>query len=122
MVDLIQQARTLSGVTTATVADITTRYGMYGIDAYGDTAPIWVQYWVAADLALWQGQQLIGTSGVTAVEDISVDQRRPVQSWWDLADRLRARGDELEADSVGAGPFVVPYGGRTSPEAVESWT
>lgn len=77
-----------------------------------------VIYEVAADAADRQAQALIGASGVTAVEDIAVDARRPLQAWWDLADRLRARAAELADDD---GPFVVPYCSSSRAEATE-WT
>ena len=75
----------------------------------------------AADAADRMAVSMIGTSGITSVEDITVDRRRPMQAWVDLAARLRARCVEEARD--GGGMSVVefaPYGG-SGIEAVESW-
>lgn len=79
-------------------------------------------YCAAADAADRVGTALIKGAGVTSVEDISVDKRRPVQMWQGLADRLRARCDREQADAWDDGPAVVefrPHGYGGGPEAVE---
>lgn len=121
----IAQVRDLTGVPEDAVRD-TAVQGLFAV--YGHTVPLQgcvtgvppaVVRRVAADVAARMGASLIGTAGVTAVEDISIDARRPVQAWWDLADRLRAEAENLEALADDDGPFVVPYRDAGRAEATE---
>lgn len=78
-------------------------------------------YCAAADAADLMGTYLIGGAGVTSVEDISVDARRPIGQWQVLADRLRSRCEREQAEAWDDGPSVVefhPWGHR-GPEVVE---
>lgn len=74
----------------------------------------------AADAADRMATSLIGGAGVTAVEDISMDRRRPIEAWRGLADRLRARCEREQFEDDG--PCVVefrPYGYSSGVEAGE---
>lgn len=120
MVDPRAQVRVLVPGVEVTDGDLDALFATYGVDTTtGGSAPRWVVHWVAADVALREGQRLIGGTGITAVEDIAVDDRRTVQMWWALADRLRARGDDIFAEEDADGPFVVAMGVGTRPEVTE---
>lgn len=88
------------------------------VDEYGDRNAIesWIVYAIAADLAEEQASTAMTDMDVTQVEDIGIDGRRSMQAWLDLADRLRARADELRDDD---GPFLVHNRARCHVEAVE---
>lgn len=113
--DDIARIRALTGITEAQISDA-------DMQAIIDLYPGQI-YCAAAAAADRMATSLIGGSGVTAVEDISVDRRRPVQAWWDLADRLRKLCEADDAARWDDGPAVVefaPYG-AAGVEAVESW-
>lgn len=78
-------------------------------------------YCAAADAADRVGTSLIGGAGVTSVEDIAIDRRRPVTLWQGLADRLRKRCLLEQEDAWDDGPAVVEFHpwGHGGPEAVE---
>lgn len=79
----------------------------------------------AAAAADRMAAQTIGVSAVTSVEDISLDRRRVVQGWQDLADRLRARCHAEAEEDSDDGPAVVEFApwGPSGVEAVEyPWT
>lgn len=120
MADPRDQVRALVPGVQVTNTDLDLLFATYGIDTTtGAAAPRWVVHWVAADVALREGQKLIGTVGITAVEDIAVDDQRTITAWWALADRLRARGDDIFAEEDADGPFVVAMGFGTRPEVTE---
>lgn len=111
--DEIDRIRALTGITQEQVSDA-------DLEALLELHDGQV-YCAAADAADRVATGLIGGAGVTSVEDISIDKRRPITMWQGLADRLRKRCLIDQAEQWDDGPSVVefhPWGHR-GPEAVE---
>ena len=109
----VQRVRSLTGITVDQIPD----------DDLAELIELYdgQVFCAAAEAADRMGTRSIATAGVTAVEDITMDRRRVVESWTSLADRLRARCERDEAEVWDDGPTVVefhPWGHR-APEAVE---
>lgn len=114
MLDEIDRIRALTGITQEQVSDV-------DLTALLDLHDGQI-YCAAADAADRVGTSLIGGAGVTSVEDIAIDRRRPVTLWQGLADRLRKRCLLEQVEAWDDGPSVVefrPHGYGGGPEAVE---
>lgn len=109
----IARIRALTGITTAQIPDVE----LEAILDMNDGAV----FCAAADAADRIAASLIAGSGVTSVEDISIDRTRPIERWSALADRLRARCDREADEQWDDGPAVVEFypRGYGAPEAVE---
>lgn len=110
---LVKRVRALTGITTSQITDEVLEELLDVQDG--------AVYCAAADAADRMGTALIGGAGVTSVEDISIDKRRPIGQWQGLADRLRKRCLIEEAEAWDDGPSVVEFHpwGYGRPEAVE---
>lgn len=113
MIEQIDRIRALTGITEAQVSDADL---VVLLELHDGRI-----YCAAADAADRVATSLIGGAGVTSVEDISIDKRRPITMWQGLADRLRKKCADDEAEAWDPGPSVVEFHpwryGR--PEAVE---
>lgn len=112
--DEIDRIRALTGITAAQVSDV-------DLEALLDLHDGQI-YCAAADAADRVGTSLIGGAGVTSVEDIAIDRRRPVTLWQGLADRLRKRCLLEQVEAWDDGPSVVefrPHGYGGGVEAAE---
>lgn len=111
--DDLARIRALTGITAEQIPDETLTELLELVDGQ--------VYCAAAQAADRMATHAIGTVGVTAVEDITIDRRRVIDSWTALADRLRARCERDQAETWDDGPAVVEFRpcGYGSPEAVE---
>ena len=99
--DAVSHVRLLTGITPDQVSDLDLSDL---VEAHGGLV-----YCAAADAADRVALSSMGSGAVTSVEDITVDHRRPVQMWQGLADRLRARCEQDQAEAWDDGPAVVEF-------------
>ncbi|MFC0673547.1 hypothetical protein [Brachybacterium hainanense] len=106
----LERLRRITGITADQIPDA----DMLAIIAE-HPGQIWCAAAAAAEIL---ATRHAGGSGVTAVEDIAIDRRRPLTAWLDLADRWRRRCED-ESDE---GPYVIEFQpcGPRGVEAVES--
>lgn len=117
---LIDTVRTLTGATSDQLADetVVALANVLGVDLNETDfqATLRVAVFAAETLAANATRMV----GVTQVEDITVAWDKQADAWLKVADRLRARLDDLTVADDDGGPFVVEFRHHTaSNEAVE---
>lgn len=117
---LIDMVRTLTGATVEQLPDDTVaalaRVLNVDLDETNLQPTLQVAVFAAETLAANAARMV----GVTQVEDITVSWDKQADAWLKVAERLRARLDDLTVADDDGGPFVVEFRHHTaSNEAVE---
>ena len=117
---LIDMVRTLTGATVDQLPDDTVAALARVLNVDLDETSIQPTLRVAVFAAETLAANAARMVGVTQVEDITVSWDKQADAWLKVAERLRARLDDLTVADDDGGPFVVEFRHHTvSNEAVE---
>lgn len=117
---LIDMVRTLTGATVEQLPDDTVAALARVLNVDLDETSIQPTLQVAVFAAETLAANAARMVGVTQVEDITVAWDKQADAWLKVAERLRARLDDLTVADDDGGPFVVEFRHHTrSNEAVE---
>ncbi|MDU4694095.1 MAG: hypothetical protein E6Y12_10595 [Dermabacter sp.] len=117
---LIDMVRTLTGATVDQLPDDTVAALARVLNVDLDETSLQPTLQVAVFAAETLAANATRMVGVTQVEDITVSWDKQADAWLKVAERLRARLDDLTVADDDGGPFVVEFRHHTaSNEAVE---